>query len=246
MASGNITGGSVSLLERIKTGEWEHKEAKVELHFNVYDGQDHRDLLDQAHDAVVAKVSQVLGRTHRETVQARKEARRPPRIEVEVAAENATTEDAVQVAAAKGELPVNKVVVTTDDPYAKADAARLAKVTADPLDVSGDPAQSVTAQPSAPSADASTENADPLDMGLDLTAAAPEVTDADLNVQVQFHNNRLIEHFRKRGGTDDGSEGTLQLRGVIGKYVPVGKKVKDISQDQRQNFLDDLKALPKR
>ena len=228
MASGNITGGSVSLLERIKTGEWEHKEAKVELHFNVYDGQDHRDLLDQAHDAVVTKVSQVLGRTHRETVQARKEARRPPRIEVEVAAENATTEDAVQVAAAKGDLPANKAIVTTDDPAAKADAARLAAATADPLDMGSASGSSPT-----------DGSIDPLDMD----AVAPEVTDKLLNEQVQFHNNRLIEAAKKSSGTDDGSAGTLVLRRLIGKYVPTGKKLPSISQGQRQNFLDDLKGL---
>lgn len=257
MSDGFITGGEVRLLERVKTGDYEHKEAMVSLHFSVYEGQDHRDLLDRAKAEVISQVGQLLGRTHRDTMQARKEARRPPKIEVEVNAENTSAEEAAAAAAVKAsDLPTNKAIVTTDDPAAKADVARLAQaaltVTAgvsgpsvDPLDMGdGDHASTVIEKTAITTAGVSQDTiaGDPLDMGEELTAAAPEVTDKLMNEQVQFHNNRLIEIYRKKNG-DNGEEGTRVLREHIGKFVPVGKKVKDIPTDQRQNFVDGLKGL---
>jgi hypothetical protein len=235
MADSKITGGSVRLLERMKTGEYEHREASVELTFGVFEDRDYRDLLDLAHEGCVLKVNQMLGR--KDTIESRRaaktESRRPPRIEVEVASENTNVDAALVVAAAKTELPANKAAVTTSDPEAEAMVPILAKA-ADPLDMGG----AAEDAPSAPT----TPSVNLLDMDEGLTAAAPEITDKMLNEQVQHHNNRMIELYRKANG-DDGGLGTLKIRELIGKFVPVGKKVKDIPEDQRQNFLDGLRAL---
>lgn len=236
MADSKITGGSVRLLERMKTGEYEHREASVELTFGVFEDRDYRDLLDLAHEGCVLKVNQMLGR--KDTIESRRaaktESRRPPRIEVEVASENTNVDAALVVAAAKTELPANKAAVTTSDPEAEAMVPILAKAAADPLDM-GETIDDVAAALASASSDL-------LDMDEGLTAAAPEITDKMLNEQVQHHNNRMIELYRKANG-DDGGLGTLKIRELIGKFVPVGKKVKDIPEDQRQNFLDGLRAL---
>ena len=235
MADGQITGGVVRLLERMKTGDYEHKESMVELHFNVFEGQDYRDLLDRCQAEVIEQTGRMLGRTKKAVVEQTRATRRPPRIEVEVHAENATVEQAGAAIESKAaEVPANKAVVTTNDPEAEAQTERLLQAAADPLDLGDASTGSSGISPT----DGSTE-IDPLDM----MPAAPEVTDKMLGDQVQFHNNRLIEAAKKSSGTDDGSAGTLVLRRLIGKYVPTGKKLPSISQDQRQNFLDDLKGL---
>ena len=240
MADGQITGGIVRLLERMKTGDYEHKESMVELHFNVFEGQDYRDLLDRCQAEVIEQTGRMLGRTKKAVVEQTRATRRPPRIEVEVHAENATVEQAGAAIESKAaEVPANKVVVTTSDPEAEAQTERLLKAVADPLDLGDTAATGVSSTPSATASAAADIDIDPLEM----TPAAPEVTDKMLGDQVQFHNNRLIEAAKKSSGTDDGSAGTLVLRRLIGKYVPTGKKLPSISQGQRQNFLDDLKGL---
>ena len=239
MADGQVTGGIVRLLERVKTGDYEHKEAMVELHFSVYDGQDYRDLIDRVKAETVTQVHQILGRTKDTLAAAKREARRPPKIEVEVTGENVTVEEALSVAQTKPDLPANKTVVTTNDPTVPPSTG--AGSTPDPLDMS-DPGGEIDHGLKSGTSPTGGSTPDPLDMDEELAAAAPEVTDKLLNEQVQFHNNRLITAAQKKDG-GDGAAGTLKLRELIGKFVPVGKKVRDIPADQRQNFLDGLKAL---
>ena len=60
--TGQITGGAIRFMERVKTGDYEHREVSTELSFAVHEGQDHRDLLDQVADESQRTTLRLLGK----------------------------------------------------------------------------------------------------------------------------------------------------------------------------------------
>lgn len=55
-----ITGGVVSVMERRKLGDYEHREVKCEFSFSSGDGLDHRDIADQAAHEAAETVKRLL------------------------------------------------------------------------------------------------------------------------------------------------------------------------------------------
>lgn len=76
-----ITNGEVSFMRRVKTGEYEHKEAAVKLSFNVQDNEDHVVILGHVFSLALARVYETLGiKTSAPVAEAPKpaETKRPP------------------------------------------------------------------------------------------------------------------------------------------------------------------------
>ena len=59
--SPQITGGEFSYMRRVKTGDYEHAEAKALLNFSTPEGSDYRAVFDEATNASVSQVLKVLG-----------------------------------------------------------------------------------------------------------------------------------------------------------------------------------------
>lgn len=241
MADGQVTGGLVRATERIKTGDFEHREVTVELHFNVLDGRDYRDLFDNTAVETLEKVQTMLGRSKTVARQTARSLARPPRVTQVVETESANT---TAVIAALGQTDVNHAVSVTSDPEAAAkasavDAASMENVGELPLEsASGDKAKlSGSAQDAGNSSQLHSTGLDPaaIDSGSDEWTATRDITDAMMMESITARNARLIEVHKEKG--------TKMIRDLIAKYIPAGKPAREIPKDKRQQFLTDLDAL---
>jgi hypothetical protein len=223
MSDGQVTGGVLSVMERVKTGDYEHKEVRVELHFNVLEGKDYRDLFDAVGAEATAKVSQMLGRTKAATKEAVAATRKPPKIDVVVQQETLDA-DTSKVEVKVPDEVKNVVVVTTGDPAAMDFVGPLGAAAGS---VSVAPIESVSS------------GSGTLD---DLTAlpdeeltAARQYSDKDLTDAITTVNARLIK--------DHAGKGTPMIRALIAKYVPAGQPARSIAADKRGQFVQELEAL---
>lgn len=112
-------------------------------------------------------------------------------------------------------------------------------VKVDPPKPAEDPAAVVDETPTKPAGAAASEtpatsSADVVDDSL-FTASTPEVTDAELLSQITRKNAALQIAI--------GDQAPPKIRALIGKYVTAPKQAKDIPQEQRAKFLEDLAAL---
>lgn len=221
MDDGQITGGSIRFMQRVKTGDYEHKEVSTELNFMVRDNQDHRDLLDRVSDEAQNTTLRLLGLSKaaaRVPAQSRTAVtRKPPTV--------ATHETiVVPVEASALMVEVAPVAPVADPAGIEDDTDPLAPAGAS---VSGaDPSAQVTA----PVADASSIEED--DDGL---TAARVYTDKDVTDTITKHNARLIEAL--------GAAGTAKIRELLCVYVAPGKHARDIPVEKRGEFIGKLEAL---
>lgn len=213
-----ITNGSARFLKRVKTGDYEHKEASTDISFAVGEGEDHAAVLAQASALAVQHTHEMLGLAVPAVAQtappvAKRGAKLPPAGETKAAAPDTTATAADPLA--MGDEPAKPAVVVE---------GYTGEVTTDPK------AEAVKA-------------ADPLAMGEpDIFTPLPTVvTDKDLGDAVSKKNESLITAYK--AANKDPALGAVSIRTLIGQFVTPPKRIADIGADQRHLFLERLQAL---
>jgi hypothetical protein len=249
-SGGQVTGGSVKFMERVKTGDYEHKEVSAELNFSVADGHDYRDLFDRAADDAREQVVRLLGKPKGSPGAKRHTGPlvRAPEIFPTVSSAAAEPDPLAGASITSGGTAVEQT-----DPLASSSvpnggsSAGLAPQVTDPL-----------AMPSATSGGGGETSSDPLAGGQSETlsdakvgqtsddplagdewVAARQYTDKELMDEITRHNGRLIGTRAE----EKKNEAPLLVRGVIAKYVAVGKPPREIPMEHRARFVGDLEAL---
>lgn len=155
----HVTNGSVRILQRVKTGDYEHKEVSVDLSFAVAEGATHSAVLDAAALDANNKVRELLG--------LQKPAEKPPGRKVVAPVITPKTETKTDVAAAKAEA--ERIVEKTEN---------AATVSEDAATV-GDPTSATSNVVRGPGATAASDAAAVTDE--EEWTAAREVTDKEVN-----------------------------------------------------------------
>lgn len=209
-----ITGGIVSFEQSRKLAEYENR--KVSITFNVNESEG-----NSATEQVIGALALAQHHTF-----------------VALGLAKATdTPAAASIGAAEPEKgkPGRKkppAVVTVDPPRPGADPAA---VTDDAAVVSDTPTQrggANTASATATSPDPAAVTDDSL---FSPAAEVATVTDAELLSQITRKNAALQVQI--------GDQAPPKIRALIGKYVTAPKQAKDIPQDQRAKFLEELAAI---
>lgn len=211
-----ITGGTVSITQRKKIGEWEHREVKAEFQFSTGEGE-HKEIAELAANSAIEMVERLHnGAIHRGPG-------RPP------GAKNKP----VDPAAPKSE--VRTVVLNPSEIGAKP-ARDPAAMEEDDGILDNEPAASsvvrgvVSDDPGAVPA-----GADP--SAIVDTATLPDVSDNDLL-------QALAAKMKQFGEADPAvTDGGAKITRLVWSYVPQPKKSRDIPQAQRREFLAKLKEL---
>ena len=133
--SPQITGGEFSYMRRVKTGDYEHAEAKALLNFSTPEGSDYRAVFDEATNASVSQVLKVLGLSLRpmEIAVAEKPARAATKTTKKAAdpSEVAAVVDPSPTSAG----PTDPASVESVQPATGADTLVIAAAQADPASV---------------------------------------------------------------------------------------------------------------
>lgn len=133
--SPQITGGEFSYMRRVKTGDYEHAEAKALLNFSTPEGSDYRAVFDEATNASVSQVLKVLGLSLRpmEIAVAEKPARAATKTTKKAAdpSEVAAVVDPSPTSAS----PTDPASVESVQPATGADTLVIAAAQADPASV---------------------------------------------------------------------------------------------------------------
>jgi hypothetical protein len=244
-----ITNGKVTYGRTVKTGDYENKRVDVEIVFVVPDGANAEDAHGYLGDAgIIAfnKAHELLGLADRKAIS------KPQPVTLAATTQEPTTSPVATAPAPAATTrrgpkkpPVVEVSVSTKEIEDQVEANR-ANISASPED-RNDPAgftdeNPTTEQPqttqepsSAPEAGdehatAAVEGNDPAGFGDDDWGAAPaDITEADL----------VAACAKKQQQTGNG----IAIKQVIGKYVKPPKSVKEIPQELRQKFLDELAKL---
>jgi hypothetical protein len=263
MDEARITGGSISYLRRVKTGDYEHAEAKAEISFST------GELIDEAGDTAKAKVYEMLGLKPEPKPRTRKADAGPPISKELPVSDSPLSQSSVQLTLAQpsiaptvGTSPDPLVVAATGIQVASSAPATIA--VGDPLAPglgTSAPAASTStvagggpsSDPLAPNASSGTTSAvgapaavsaasgggDPLSGAQEDWGAVREITDKDLRDACALRNHELLEANKDK----DATLVTRSIHDLVGKFVPPGKRTSDIPQNQRQKFIDDLKAI---
>lgn len=214
-----ITGIKISYGRTVKPADYEAKKADVELTGIVGDDEDEQVAIDRITSICIAKAHEMVGI-----------AGAKPAAPVTVASTKADLGG--QAAAAAG---------------APASAGKNAKNTRAPKPGGAKAANDAAAKAAAEAADALDDlpadeptpaaTGDGLDDILGEAAPPPakEVTDQELVSEVSHANGRM----QKAGATD----APVKIRALVGKYVAPPGQMRQIPQEQRAQFLAELKAL---
>lgn len=209
-----ITGGSVTYLRRVKTGDYEHKEAATTIQFS--NGENEEDISAQARAVAVDRTNEALGIKPADApvTQPSTPATAPMKPRATRGAAKPPTVQALPNTAgeAGGEVASSTTGGATSEADPFADSGLQEQITA-PASGGTEPAGS--------------------DNGFDddlLSPPAKEINDKELVEALQAHNRKV-----------NNSPG---IRALVGKYVAVPKRAQDIPQDQRRQFLDELAKVP--
>lgn len=228
---GQITGGKVHYLRRVKTGDYEHADVNTELSFVVRDGSDYRDILDTATTEAQQNTLRMLGLSKGAV---RAAIKKPPVV----------VEDKSKTISEPGTEEKTAVLATADedplaDPLATGPSVSGGTTTEtsggkptlseDPL---ADPALSNSV--SATAAPASAGDPAAIPEGDEWTAER-EVTDKDLTDACTRKNAVLIGSHKEKG--------SQMIRALIAKFAPAGQPARAIPAAQRAAFLQALEAL---
>lgn len=216
----SVTNGTVNFLRRIKTGDYEHKEASVTLNFSVPEDMGVAEAagwVERIGQMAETKAHVMLGLV------------KSAAVETVRAVENvaAPTISEVKASIAKAEAPAP---AATEPPKHR---GRPPGSKNKPKEETADTAASIEDEP-APEASqkpgdepAVVDEGDPFGIG-----AEPEpepITDADLIGAVTKKNAEI--------------KAPARIKEVIYKFVTAPKTVRDMAQEVRQAFLDELAKL---
>lgn len=236
-----ITNGTARFLQRVKTGDYEHKKASAEFSFSVGEGEDHSGVAGAAASHAVAHVKAMLSGV-------------PANVSTPVGAVKAATKGKdkppaigpLETAPAGGQsTPVTSVAGTSENQTPSSAVAEPVQ-SVDPLAMTDDipvtgqstaemPAAGASAAPQVPT------SADPTAMAGDFDPAPTEVTDADM-ARIVGKKNEALQNALKAAGKDPGTSAPM-IKGVVATFVAHPKRMADIPQAQRQSFLTKLEAL---
>lgn len=218
-----ITGGEFHYLRRLKTGEYEHKEASATLTFSTPEGENYEAIFGEAAEQAVRQVEGRLG-----------VAPLAPRPAAPASEPSPGATAPVTPPATRGRKPakppVIDVSVGTEEIAAQVEANRAAAavtVVADPAAIVGDdekPNISVT-----PEDRQDPNNPDPASFDEFDTPLAVDVTDAVLLDALTRKNAQL--------------KNPVAIKTLVAKFVAPPLTYKSIGQEARQKFLDELAKL---
>lgn len=211
-----ITSGRIVYSRTVKTGDYENKKFEIEYCFNVDDGQDAGALTDQVGGMCVEKCHIMLG-----LAKAKSAADTKTITGVESGGKEAA-------AAAMNAKDKPKAEIEAEETPPKRKAGRPPNTTkktteADELD--------------APTPQTKEQTKVEVDEDFDTPSDAPEITDVDLTTAASRKNAELAK-------THAGAAPAM-IRGLRDKFFadPTGKTLRDIPQDKRKAFLEQLEAL---
>lgn len=226
--SSQITGGRVTFLRRVKTGEWEHKEASAEITFSVPEGDGASDqgTFDRAFDIAQGGVLQRLGLVAKLSVpvavvaatQGSANGAGPTGAAPEVPADPPRTTRRASV-----KKPPTVISNITPEEIAAAKAAAAGREITEHPEDRQDPVQ-VEREEILANVDLVGDFSDDL-----LSPPVQEITDKALVEAIQARNIKV--------------KNPVAIRALIGKYVAPPKTGRDIPQDQRAAFLLELEAI---
>lgn len=221
----NVTNGVVNFLRRIKTGDYEHKEASVTLNFNIPEDMGIAEAaghIERIGQMAETKAHVMLGLVKAGATHAL-----------------AVVEKAVEPVTDRVDEIVNKIMTdasaVADEAANSETAKRLEAELTKPrrnrppkVDPKPDPA-SVVEEPAQPAVTSPADDDPFAEDGDVFSAAEPEVTASDMISAVTKKNGEI--------------RNPTAIKTLIGQFVAPPKTVRDIPQVRRREFLDKLAAL---
>lgn len=222
-----IMGGKVTYARTVQPAQYESKKAEVEISFTLSDGEEMGDSLDRAGNWAMDKCHEMIGLKKPAPVTATAE---------KIAEKVEAIAEGVRAAAEapKDTKPKGKTQAEKD--AAKAEAAAKMngkKATAplpDPDALPDEPTQAISS---------GDERVSPEDNDTSFldepSTPAREIKDTELYEAAGKKNKELMP---KHAGASP-----AMIKALVQKFVPLPKQLKDIPQDQRTKFLEQLAAL---
>lgn len=222
-----IMGGKVTYARTVQPAQYESKKAEVEISFTLSDGEEMGDSLDRAGNWAMQKCHEMVGITKTVPVTATAEKLAE---KVEAIAEG------VKAAAETQKETKGKGKTQAEKDAAKAEAAakmngkKAAAPLPDPEDLPNEPTQAISS---------GDERVGPEDNDTSFldepSTPAREIKDTELYEAAGKKNKELMP---KHAGASP-----AMIKALVQKFVPLPKQLKDIPQDQRTRFLEQLAAL---
>ena len=216
-----ISGGSVTYLRRVKTGEYEHKEASASISFSQGEGE--VDISSEAAQLALTRVNETLGI-----------GQPAPATGV---AKPATAQPEPGTAGAEAPKPTQRrgsrkppAVETQAPPAGGQEADPFAEGSTSQSSAGQSTVGSSSSQPSTQSTTPAGGEGNGFDDDL-FSPPQPEINDKDLVAAVFAHNQKV-------------NNGPA-IRELIGKYVVAPKGARDIPQELRAKFLLELVEIGK-
>lgn len=217
-----ITGGEFRYLRRLKTGEYEHKEASATLTFSTPEGENYEAIFDEAANQAVRQVEVRLG-----------VAPVASRAVAPAAEPSQGTAAPVTPPATRGRKPAKPPVIDVSIGAEEISAQVEANRTAAAVEVATDPASVVVEE--RPNISVSPEdrqdpaNPDPVSFDEFDTPLEMLVTDATLLDALTRKNAQL--------------KNPTAIKTLVAKFVAPPLTYKSIGPEARQKFLDELAKL---
>lgn len=228
-----IMGGKVTYARTVQPAQYESKKAEVEISFTLSDGEEMGDSLDRAGNWAMTKCHEMVGITKpthatektmaaiADGVQAAKDARHIEEVtnplglpkETKGKGKTQAEKDAAKAEAA-AKMNGKKATAPLPDPDALPDEPTQAISSGDERVSPDDNDTSFLDEPSTP---------------------AREIKDTELYEAAGKKNKELMP---KHAGASP-----AMIKALVQKFVPLPKQLKDIPQDQRTKFLEQLAAL---
>lgn len=248
----NINGGTIFYEDAVKKdvgGDpqfWPTKRAKVELRFEVFEGEPGLDVADTVSELCREKVSAMLGTVFAPTKVVNITQLTPEQLDVKTKGKRKIAETKTLLLPGQVEVPsvlaepdvasliVNPPVVVSVEPLGEpAPPAADASITSASATVAstGSP-QAIPGLPgSSPPSDASLVTNDLAD----ILGPPADITDASLGAAVTRRNKEL------------GATGAVKIRALLNTFNPEPEtrvfQLRELTQPQRQTFLDSLAEL---
>lgn len=222
----SITGGSVTFEQSRKLAEYENRKVIITFNVNEPEGQNATGQVLEALDIAKAHVLIALGFATKDSAPAAAAAPKAPAVD--------PTDISAPAAAAKPGRKKPPIVVDLKANPAPADASAVQEPAGDASSVVEDPKSAAAPTGEAASGGAPTSDASAVDE--DIFSPTPaEVTDTELLAAISRKNQSLQLVL--------GPAAPPKIRALIGKYVQPPKAARDIPQEVRAKFIQELDAL---
>lgn len=222
-----IMGGKVTYARTVQPAQYESKKAEVEISFTLSDGEEMGDSLDRAGNWAMQKCHEMVGITKPAPMAATAE---------KIAEKVEAIAEGVKAAAEAPKDTKGKGKTQAEKDAAKAEAAAKMngkKATAplpDPDALPDEPTQAISSGEERVSPDDNDTSF--LD---EPSTPAREIKDTELYEAAGKKNKELMP---KHAGASP-----AMIKALVQKFVPLPKQLKDIPQEQRTKFLEQLAAL---